>query len=280
MRPAPLRERETALSRLHDEQGQSPWLDDLRRSYLLGDDLSTWVTQGIRGVTSNPAIFQRAIAGSTDYDAQFTALTRAGHDIQSAFWAMVVDDITNALGVLRPVFDASNRTDGFVSVELAPDLARDTDASVAAARGLHDRIEAPNLYVKIPATAEGIPAIRRLVSEGRNINVALVFGLTRYDEVIEAYLAGLEEFAARSAGRPGRSRERRVVLRQPSRHRGRPTACPDRHSRSAGLAGPDRDRPGQAGLPAVPPALLRTTLGGTGRPRRPGAATTMGIHRH
>ncbi len=190
-RPQP----DTALHRLHNEQGQSPWLDDLRRSYLLGDDLSRWAAQGIRGVTSNPTTFQRAITGSTDYDAQFTALTRSGHDVPAAYWAMVVEDITTALSVLRPVFDDSNGTDGFVSVELAPDLAQDTDASITAALALHDRINAPNLYVKIPATPEGIPAIRALIGEGRNINVTLVFGLTRYAEVIEAYLSGLEDLA-------------------------------------------------------------------------------------
>lgn len=187
----------TRLHRLHDEQGQSPWLDDLRRSYLVDGDLGRWVAQGIRGVTSNPTIFQRAIAGSTDYDAQFAVLAGEGRPLQAAYWAMVVDDITDALAVLRPVFDSSEGRDGFVSVELAPDVAHDTDASVVAARSLHDRIDAPNLFVKIPATPEGLSAIRRLVAEGRNINVTLVFGLTRYDEVIEAYLSGLEELASR-----------------------------------------------------------------------------------
>lgn len=187
----------TRLHRLHDEQGQSPWLDDLRRSYLVDGDLRRWVGQGIRGVTSNPTIFQRAIAGSTDYDTQFAALAGEGRPLLAAYWAMVVDDITDALDVLRPVFDSSKGTDGFVSVELAPDVAHDTDASVVAARSLHDRIDAPNLFVKIPATPEGLPAIRQLVADGRNINVTLVFGLTRYDEVIEAYLSGLEALASR-----------------------------------------------------------------------------------
>jgi transaldolase len=187
----------TRLQLLLDQQGQSPWLDDLTRGYLTGGELSRWVTSGIRGVTSNPTIFQRAIAGSGDYDQQFTELTRAGHSVDEAYWHMVTDDVTAALAVLRPVYDTSGGSDGFVSVEVAPDLAHDTAGTVAAARGLHDRIGQPNLLVKVPATTEGIAAIRQLVAGGHSINATLVFGLPRYAEVIEAYLAGLEELAAR-----------------------------------------------------------------------------------
>jgi transaldolase len=187
----------TRLHLLHDEQGQSPWLDDLTRGYLTGGELSRWVAAGVRGVTSNPTIFQRAIAGSDDYDEQFGALTGAGRSVDEAYWEMVVDDITAALAVLRPVYDASAGADGFVSVEGAPDLAHDTAGTVAAVRELHDRIAQPNLFVKVPATAAGIPAIRQLVAEGYRVNVTLVFGLPRYAQVIEAYVAGLEELAAR-----------------------------------------------------------------------------------
>lgn len=185
------------LHLLHDEQGQSPWLDDLTRGYLTSGELARWVASGIRGVTSNPTIFQRAIAGSADYDEQFSALTRTGHSVDAAYWEMVIDDITAALRVLRPVSDASGGADGFVSVEVAPDLAHDTAGTVTAARALHDRIAQPNLMVKVPATTAGVAAIRQLVSEGRSINVTLVFGLPRYAQVIEAYLTGLEELAAR-----------------------------------------------------------------------------------
>ncbi len=187
----------TRLHLLHDEHGQSPWLDDLIRSYLTRGELASWVAAGIRGVTSNLTIFQRAIAGSDDYDEQFGALTGAGRSVDEAYWEMVVDDITAALAVLRPVHDASAGADGFVSVEVAPNLAHDTAGTVAAARELHDRIAQPNLFVKVPATAAGVPAIRRLVAEGYRVNVTLVFGLPRYAQVIEAYLAGLEELAAR-----------------------------------------------------------------------------------
>ncbi len=187
----------TRLHLLFDQHGQSPWLDDLTRRYLTGGELSRWVSSGIRGVTSNPTIFQRAIAGSTEYDEQFAELIRAGDSVDEAYWQMVTDDVTAALADLRPVYDDSGGADGFVSVEVAPNLAHDTAGTVAAARALHDRIGEPNLFVKVPATTEGITAIRQLVAEGRSINVTLVFGLPRYAEVIEAYLAGLEELAAR-----------------------------------------------------------------------------------
>ncbi len=186
----------TRLHLLHDQQGQSPWLDDLTRGYLTRGELSRWVDAGVRAVTSNPTIFQR-IAGSTDDDEQFRAPTRAGHGVTSAYWEMVTDDIQAALRLLRPVHDASGGDNGFVSVGVARNLAHNTAGTVAAARALHDRIAQPNLMVEVPATAAGIPAIRQLVAEGRRINVTLVFGLPLYAEVIQAYLSGLEELAVR-----------------------------------------------------------------------------------
>ena len=152
------------LQQLYDDHGQSPWLDDLTRHYLTGGGLRRLVDQGIRGVTSNPTIFQRAIAGSTDYDDQLRILA-PDHGSEDSYWSMVVEDIQSALTVLRPVHDRSGGEDGVVSVELAPGLAHDTASSVAAARALHQRIAAPNLFVKIPATAEGVPAVRQMVSE-------------------------------------------------------------------------------------------------------------------
>jgi transaldolase len=116
--------------------------------------------------------------------------------VRDAYWQLVIDDITEALALLRPTFDASGGTDGFVSIEVDPDLARDTGGTIAAARDLHERINQPNLFVKIPASVEGIPAIRAMIAEGRSINITLIFSLARYDQVIEAYLSGLEAFAA------------------------------------------------------------------------------------
>ena len=185
----------TMLHQLYEEQGQSPWIDNLKRGYLTSGELQRLVDEGIRGVTSNPTIFQKAIAGSADYDDEFRQLVRQ-MTVEPAYWAMVTADVTDALGVLRPVYDSSGGADGFVSLEVAPSLAADTAATIEAARRLHQRIDRPNLMVKIPATREGVPAIRQMISEGRNINVTLIFSLTRHDDVIEAYLSGLEELVA------------------------------------------------------------------------------------
>jgi transaldolase len=185
---------DTKLQQLYDEQRQSPWLDNLKRGYITSGELKQRVEGGIRGITSNPTIFAKAIEGAADYDDQFRSLVERRTSIDDAYWDLVIDDILHALQILRPVHDESDGEDGFVSIEVAPGLARDTDGTIAAARQLHERIHQPNLYVKIPGTPEGIPAIRQMVSEGRNINITLIFSLTRYDEVIEAYLSGLEAY--------------------------------------------------------------------------------------
>ncbi len=181
------------LQQLFAEQGQSPWLDNLKRSYLTGGDLKRYVDSGIRGVTSNPTIFAKAIEGGDDYDQQFGELLKSS-SVDDAYWAMVMDDVRGALHVLRPVYDASSGADGFVSIEVAPALASDTNGTITAARWLHDNVDRANLMVKIPATAEGVPAVRQMISEGRNINITLIFSLPRYEAVIEAYLSGLEAY--------------------------------------------------------------------------------------
>jgi transaldolase len=179
------------LAALH-ELGQSPWLDNLRRGWLTGGELATWVERGIRGLTSNPSIFQKAISSGSDYDEQFGDLVAGGTAVDDAYWQLVTSDIEGALALLRPVYDSSNGVDGFVSVEVAPDLARDSAGTEAAARHLHTTIDEPNLYVKIPGTAEGLAPIQAMIAEGRSINVTLIFSLERYAEVMEAYLSGLE----------------------------------------------------------------------------------------
>ena len=180
------------LIRLYEEFGQSPWLDNLKRGYLTSGELARLRDEGIRGQTSNPTIFQKAIEGSADYDDQFRTLVKASDDIVEDYWAMVLQDINGALDVFAPLYESSKGGDGYVSVEVAPDIAHDTDATVLSARHLHETINRPNLMVKIPATAAGVPAIRQMISEGRNINVTLIFSLERYGEVLEAYVAGLE----------------------------------------------------------------------------------------
>ena len=146
-------------------------------------------------MTSNPTILAKAIDGQDTYDAQFGTLIKT-KSVEDAYWDLVIDDINAALAILRPVFDSSDRSDGFVSVEVAPALAHDTEGTITAARDLHQRIDQPNVLVKIPATQECVPAIRQMISEGRSINVTLIFSIDRYGEVIEAYLSGLEALLA------------------------------------------------------------------------------------
>jgi transaldolase len=177
---------------LHALEGQSPWLDNVRRDWIENGQMKEWVDRGIRGVTSNPTIFQKAISGGDAYDAQFTELLGAGTSVTDAYWELVVTDIRNTLAILRPVHDASEGADGFVSIEVSPLLARDTDGTAAAARHLHTLIDQPNLYIKIPGTAEGLPAVRQMISEGVSVNVTLLFSVDRYLEVMEAYISGLE----------------------------------------------------------------------------------------
>ena len=184
------------LIRLHSEHGQSPWLDNLKRGYITSGQLATLAEGGVRGLTSNPTIFQKAIQGSADYDEQFRELARDNGAVIDDYWSMVLRDIRGALDVFRPVYEASQGIDGYVSVEVAPDLAHDTDGTTTAARQLHERVNRRNLMVKIPGTADCIASIRQMIAEGRNINVTLIFGLDRYAEVMEAYISGLEHYAS------------------------------------------------------------------------------------
>lgn len=184
------------LQRLHQEQRQSPWLDNLTRDHLRSGHLEARVARGVRGVTANPTILANAIAGSDAYDQQFAQLIGDGATAEDAYWELVIADVADALEHLAPVHGASGGSDGFVSLEVAPALAYDADASVAAAAALHQRIGRSNLLVKIPATEAGIDAIRHATAAGHSINVTLIFSLDRYAQVIHAYLSGLEAFAA------------------------------------------------------------------------------------
>ncbi|MFP5319858.1 MAG: transaldolase [Acidimicrobiia bacterium] len=189
----------TKLHDLYDIVGQSPWIDNLRRAAVESGELQQAVYDGIRGVTSNPTIFQKSASEGDHYDAQLAELL---HDrtVEEAYWELAITDVTRALDILRPVYDDSAHCDGYVSIEVSAALAHDTEGTIEAARWLHQRIDQRNLLVKIPATAEGVPAIRQMISEGRSINVTLIFSLSRYDQVIEAYLAGLEELPGDLSG--------------------------------------------------------------------------------
>lgn len=181
------------LRRLHGECGQSPWLDNLQRSFLRDGTLRRLVDSGVRGLTSNPTIFQKAIQGSTDYDDHFFRLVRDGMTAEQAYWELVLDDINGALDEFDALHVASGGVDGFVSVEVDPSLARDGNGTLAAARALHERINRTNVMIKIPATEEGLPAIRTMIAEGRSVNVTLIFSVDRYEQVMDAYIDGLTD---------------------------------------------------------------------------------------
>jgi len=177
--------------------GQSIWADQISRSMLDSGELDRRVSQQhITGVTSNPSIFAAAITKSTDYDAEMARLIREGLDPDETYAALITRDIVDACDVLKAVHRESGGADGFVSVEVSPELAADTAATVAEAREWVKRVSRPNLLVKVPATPEGIPAIRSLTGEGVSVNVTLIFSLPRYREVMDAYLGGLEDYSA------------------------------------------------------------------------------------
>ena len=180
------------------QYGQSIWLDFLHRRILDSGELRDMIeADGIRGVTSNPAIFQKAIGESDVYDGQIRKLAREGKETAAIYRTLVVEDIQRAADLFRPLYDKSAGQHGFVSLEVNPHLAHETEASIREAREYWSLLDRPNVFIKIPATVEGLPAIRRLISDGINVNVTLLFGLPRYREVAEAYISGLEEREAR-----------------------------------------------------------------------------------
>ena len=184
------------IAALYDEQGQSAWLDNLKRGYVTSGQLVAIRDSGVRGLTSNPSIFQKAIQDSSDYDEQFGSLRAAGNSIVDDYWSLVIRDIHSACDVFSKVYDQSRGVDGYVSVEVDPGLAHDGPGTETAARELHERINRRNLMVKIPGTEEGLAPVEQMIAEGRSINVTLIFSLDRYSKVIEAYLSGLERRAA------------------------------------------------------------------------------------
>jgi transaldolase len=183
------------LHDLFDREGQSAWLDNLRRDYITSGKLIDIRDAGARGLTSNPSIFQKAIQGSADYDDQFAEIGADQGSVSDDYWSLVIRDIHGACDVFSKVYDHSNGVDGYVSVEVAPDLAHDGPGTERAARDLHERINRRNLMVKIPGTEAGLAPIEQMIAEGRNINVTLIFSLPRYSRVIEAYITGLERLA-------------------------------------------------------------------------------------
>jgi transaldolase/glucose-6-phosphate isomerase len=188
-----------------NEHGQVVWLDFLSRRFIADGSLQRLIDEdGLAGATSNPSIFEKAIVGSRDYDAELIAAGRVGNlDERALFERIAVEDIRNAADVLRPVYNATRHRDGYISIEVSPYLAMRADATVEEARRLWRSVDRDNLMIKVPATRPGLSAIRQLTGEGINVNVTLLFSQKIYEGVVEAYLRGLEDLVARG-GNPGR----------------------------------------------------------------------------
>lgn len=185
------------MTKLNDlaNLGQSIWIDYIRRSFIESGEMQALIDQGVRGVTSNPAIFEKAIAHSDDYDEQMRELVLAGKSVEEIYDALAVRDIRAATDLFRPVYESTHRLDGYVSLEVSPNLANDTAGTIAEARRYYQLLDRPNLMIKVPATAAGIPAVETLISEGINVNITLMFSMDHYVAVAEAYLRGLERLA-------------------------------------------------------------------------------------
>ncbi len=183
------------------EFGQSIWLDFLRRKMIASGEIKTLIEEdGLRGITSNPSIFHKAIGGSHDYDGDITAFALEGKGAHEIYDALTIKDVQAAADLFRPAYEEMEGKDGFVSLEVNPHLARDVEGTVSEARRLWKTLDRPNVFIKVPGTREGLKCVRRLISEGVNVNVTLLFGLPRYRKVAGAYISGLEDRAA--AGKP------------------------------------------------------------------------------
>lgn len=185
------------VQELFTKGGQSPWIDNLSRGWIESGFLADLIERGVRGMTSNPTIFQKAIESSDEYDEQYRALLKehGASAVKEEFWEMVIKDIDDAAQIMTPLYKESQGGDGYVSIEVAPALARDTAGTIEMARDFHRKLNSrENVLVKIPATAEGVPAIETMIAEGVSVNVTLIFSLTRYGEVMDAYINGLEKY--------------------------------------------------------------------------------------
>jgi len=178
------------------ELGQAPWVDELSREDIQNGGLEQMIEDGIVGMTSNPAIFQKAIANSDLYDEQLRELSQREDDPKEIFWEVARVDIQDACDIFMPVYERTGGEDGFISLEVQPDIAYDTQATIEEAMRLHQMIDRPNLFVKIPATLQGLVAIEEMISRGKSINVTLIFSLARYRTVAGAYFRGLQRLVA------------------------------------------------------------------------------------
>jgi transaldolase/glucose-6-phosphate isomerase len=233
------------------KHGQAVWLDFLARGFVAKGDLKKLIDEdGVRGVTSNPAIFEKAIGSSDEYDGAIAkALKQADRPVTALFESLAVEDIQHAADVLRPVYNELKGADGFVSLEVSPYLAMDTKGTVAEAERLWREVDRKNLMIKVPATPEGLPAIRHLTAQGISVNITLLFSQKVYEEVAEAYIAGLEEYVGKG-GEPHRQRRRQGARRQD-----RKGQRPGGKGSAARAQRQGRDRQCQDGLSALQESL-------------------------
>ena len=264
--------------------GQAVWLDYIRRHLLTSAEFRRMLDEdGLKGMTSNPTIFEKAIAGSTDYDDQLKELAPTEKSIDEIYEALSMQDIKMAADAFRPLYDKSGGIHGYISYEVSPTLANDTDGTIAAARRYWDTLARPNVMIKVPSTPAGLPAIEQLISEGLNVNVTLMFSMKHYDSVAEAFIRGLERrLKAGQIDRQGLvGRER---IRQPRRDSGRSQARGQIESvAERGGRGADGQIGGRelaAHLPALQGNFRGRPIQGRARERRSSAMAAMGIHRH
>ncbi len=269
------------------ESGQAIWLDFPRPAVLSAEGgLKKLVEQdGLTGVTSNPSIFEKAIAGSADYDSSLKVLENQGdRDVMALYERLAIEDIRNAADALRPVYDATKRQDGYVSLEVSPYLAMNTGATVAEARRLWQAVGRDNLMIKVPATKAGLPAIRQLIGDGINVNITLLFSQQTYEEVVEAYQAGIEHLVAKGGDA---SKVASVASFFVSRI---DVAVDNLIEERLRQNGADAALGGLRGKVAIANAKLayqsykrlftRDALGGPPCQRRPGATPALGEHRN
>ena len=180
--------------------GQSIWMDNLTRDLVESGELKRMIeTRGLRGITSNPAIFEKAIAGNKIYDADIEAGIKAGKPVLEIYESLIFDDIRHACDIFRPIYEESGGLDGYISIEVPPNIARDTESTIREARRYYREIDRPNVMIKIPGTPEGLPAVEQVISEGINVNVTLLFSVQSYVDTAWAYIRGLEKRAAQGA---------------------------------------------------------------------------------
>ena len=185
------------MTKLHEinQLGQSVWYDNIRRALLDSGELAAYIEDGVSGLTSNPSIFKKAIADSSDYDEALRQLVQADKSVDEIYEALALDDIGRAADLLRPVYERTGGADGYVSIEVSHTLAHDTENTISEARRLFATLERPNIMIKVPATPAGMPAIEALIGAGINVNATLIFSLGQYEAVAHAYVAGLEQLA-------------------------------------------------------------------------------------